>query len=325
MGGDKSKLHNILVMRQLGNIFLNVYLRSAKGVAMAKKLLDTEEEKIIRKLLDDASIARDALPYTDEFAELKKQFHNLTNRELSDSEFWRALTKVGKRGGRSGPKKPRTLSPELSDIEHLEIYRLLPDGTGIRDRLPYTHAFDVIHRRFKILTHNNLKQRDFWRAILHVAKYGSKPKSVFEKAPLGNLHPETVDVLEKQNPWWLGKKGKKTESYRRWAFNTILDIIQGKTISQVVLSGPRRVGKTVIQDQLIEQLLIINKVEPKQILHVQFDDLLWLGEQQQPILSIVKWYEKNVLGMSINEYTQKGKNSIYFLMRFKTLINGLLS
>ena len=191
--------------------------------------------------------------------------------------------------------------------------------TGIRDRLPYTPAFDEIHRRFKILTHNNLNKRDFWRAILHVAKYGPKPKSVFEKAPLGNLHSETVDVLEKQNPWWLGKKGKKTESFRRWAFNTIFDVIQGKTISQVVLSGARRVGKTVIQDQIIEQLLVINKVEPKQILHVQFDLLPWLGAQAQPILSIVKWYEKNVLGMSINEYAQKGKKVYLFFDEIQNL------
>jgi hypothetical protein len=259
------------------------------------------------------------LPYTDEFSEIKTQFQKKANRELSDSEFWISLTRVGKQGGRSGKNKPRTHSPKLSDIEHLEIYRLLPEGTGARDRLPYTFEFDEIYRRFKKLTHNNLSKSDFWRAILHVAKYGSKPKSVFEKAPLGNLHSETVDELGKENPWWLGNKGKKTQSFRRWAYSDIIKYIQGRKIPHVVLSGPRRVGKTVIQDQIIEQLLVIDKIEPKQILHVQFDDLPWLGAIEQPILSIVKWYEKNVLCMTMNEYIRQGKKVYLFFDEIQNL------
>ncbi|MGW8255847.1 MAG: ATP-binding protein [Thermoguttaceae bacterium] len=287
---------------------------------MANKLT-FDGKKIIRGLLDKATVARDALPYTGEFAELKKQFENLSDRKLSDTDFWHALIQVGKGGGRSGTKKPRSPSPKLSDIERLEIYRLLPDGTGPRDRLPYTSAFDEICVRFNELTHNKLNKQEFWRAILRVAKSGPKLKSVFPKAPVGNLHSETVEILEKQNPWWLGKKGRKTLRFRRWSFYSILDIIQGSNISQVVLSGPRRVGKTVIQDQIIEQLLIINKIEPKQILHVQFDLLPWLGAQNQPIISIVKWYEQNVLGMSINEFAQKGKKVYLFFDEIQNLGN----
>ena len=76
----------------------------------------------------------------------------------------------------------------------------------------------------------------------------------------------------------------------------------------VVIRGSRRIGKSVLQSQLIEELLLLGRpdttrkpVHPSRILSVQFDDAPALGGISMPIQAIVRWYEQNVLKRSLNE------------------------
>ncbi|MGD0654385.1 MAG: AAA family ATPase [Thermoguttaceae bacterium] len=277
---------------------------------MAKTLDLTAEEKVILgNLLDGATIARDPLPYTDEFSRMKKVFQEKSGRTISNADFWTALNRVGKKGGHSGKK--RTSSPKLTDLQKLEIRRLLPEGTGARDRLPYTPEFKEIHDRFSKLTQTKFSEQDFWRALSSVAKNKPKPKPLFETVPHGKLLPVMAESLEKANPWWLGKESKTTKSFRRYVFEGVWEKLQGGFMPSVIVAGPRRVGKSVLKEQIIEQLLFIEKVYPSRILHVQFDDVPYLGSIMKPILSLVSWYEKQVLGMTINEFHKKNKQSVY--------------
>ena len=74
---------------------------------------------------------------------------------------------------------------------------------------------------------------------------------------LGNIM-ELEAELFKQNPWWEGKF--KEESYARDKYlQVVLENISSKEI--IVLTGLRRVGKTVIIKQIIKKLLENNKSE----------------------------------------------------------------
>jgi hypothetical protein len=168
----------------------------------------------------------------------------------------------------------------------LEILRLLPDGTGTRDRLPYTSEFDDIHRQFIKLTGTKLSKHDFWRAVASFAKRSRKPKPVFEEAPLGGLPRAAVEILEFTNPWWRGESPPETQRYRRWAFHEAWRRLENNLTPAVAVRGPRQVGKSTIQQQVIEQLLLIEGVSPARILRVQFDDVPQLGTLRQPIVSI---------------------------------------
>ena len=127
---------------------------------------------------------------------------------------------MGKRGGLARPKSRKTKvpSPRLTTEQQLELLRLLPDGIGNRDQLPYTDGSTLLHRQFNKLTRANLDKREFWRVLSRVGKQSRKPQPLFEADSVGGLHEELVQFLELQNPWWSGKPAKPTERFRRWAF-----------------------------------------------------------------------------------------------------------
>ncbi|MCC7294200.1 MAG: ATP-binding protein [Phycisphaerales bacterium] len=259
--------------------------------------------------MDKSDLPRDALPYTDEFDQLKHRFEKDRKATITDLAFWRMLSSIGKGGGlgkKSGKKKaPRT--PTLSAEEQLEILRLMPDGIGNRDHLPYTPKFDDLHRRFAKLTGKKLSKHELWRGVSRVAKLSRKPKPLFETAPLGGLDKELVEFVEFQNPWWKAQPAPEAKRFKRWAFEAVVDRLQSGLEKIVVIRGSRRVGKSVIQNQLVERLLLLEKVNPAHIFYVQFDEIPKLGTMTQPILSLVRWYEDNVLKCTLNAAARRGE------------------
>lgn len=82
-----------------------------------------------------------------------------------------------------------------------------------------------------------------------------------------------LKVLSAYNPWW--KTGsvnpKLSKSYKRFAFHEAMKRLDEKTIRRlIVLTGSRRVGKTTIQYQMIEQLLQ-RGVSPQKIVFISMD------------------------------------------------------
>jgi predicted AAA+ superfamily ATPase len=270
---------------------------------------DSYKTEIIELLLRKAKYPRDALPYTNEFVALRKEFEESLGTTISNHEFWKLLGRIGKRGGfkNTEKKKRGPDSRSLTEWEQLEILRLFPDGIGSRDDLPYTGRFDGLYNQFHHLTGLNLTKYEFWRGVSRVAKRSRKPKPVFETAPLGGLLPETVDFLERNNPWWRGQPQKQLPSLLRWAYREAYNRLNSDIAPVVVLKGPRQVGKTTIQQQLIDHLLRYDNVSPDRILRVQFDDTPALGVLRNPIETIIKWYEKNVLKSTLNQAAAAGK------------------
>lgn len=118
---------------------------------------------------------------------------------------------------------------------------------------------------------------------------------------------ETVDFLERNNPWWKGQPQKQLPSLLRWAYRDAYDRLHSDIAPVVVLKGPRQVGKTTIQQQLIDHLLRYDRVSSDRILRVQFDNTPSLGVLKNPIETIIKWYEKNVLKCTLNQAAAAGK------------------
>lgn len=263
---------------------------------------------IVRKLLEKTESPRDALPYSAEFVSLKQEFEKKAEGRISNADFWQLLAKVSKRGGLSKPgarkRSPKTRRTTLE--QRLEILRLFPEGIGSRDNLPYTTRFDDAYRQFSRTTSTRFTKHEFWRAVSSVAKYSRKPEPIFESAPLGGLPDDTVRALERMNPWWRASPLPDVPSIRRDAFESIWAQMHSGIAPVVALRGPRQVGKTTIQHQIIEQLLFIEQIDPRWILRVQFDDTPALGLLQSPIEAIVRWYEENVLLQSINSAGRLG-------------------
>src|ERR1019366_5038160 len=121
--------------------------------------------------------------------------------------------------------------------------------------------------------------------------------------PKARLSDALVADLRRMNPWWEGKPGKQLPATRRHLVGQILSRLEKRIAPIVVVRGPRQVGKTTAQLQLIEQLLA-EGYRPINILRVQCDELPGLMNLPEPILQMVTWFESAILGKTLNEAAQ---------------------
>ena len=133
---------------------------------------------------------------------------------------------------------------------------------------------------------------------------------------------EFIAVIERHNPWWAGKPGHEAGIYpfKRWPFRIIKKRLEDGLAPIVVIRGPRQVGKTVLQYQVIEELLR-ERVRPERILRIQFDELPSFSSTRfkEPIFRIIDWYEKNVLKSTLNEVARKGEPAYLFFDEVQNL------
>ena len=119
---------------------------------------------------------------------------------------------------------------------------------------------------------------------------------------------EILRIISKYNPWWTGNKipKAKTLDYRRRFFYTLMHEIDTNKI--VAVLGPRRVGKTVLIYQVIEQLLR-DKVSPENIIYVSLDDTE-LKRESIKINNILETYYRLILKKPFDE----SKETVYVFL-----------
>ncbi|MBM4018371.1 MAG: ATP-binding protein [Planctomycetes bacterium] len=141
-------------------------------------------------------------------------------------------------------------------------------------------------------------------------------RDIFDK---DRLPPELDSFIRDTNPWWEGKPDKPLPPYRRWAFQVTLKKLSSGLAPIAVLRGPRQVGKSILQSQLIQHFLSQKIVEPNRILRVQFDEIPSLRGLTDPVLSLARWFENRVLGVSFNEAAAADRPAYLFLDEVQNL------
>ncbi len=85
--------------------------------------------------------------------------------------------------------------------------------------------------------------------------------------------PDTViRDLHRQNPWWSGGSLPVLPPFRRWPYQKLRERLDKPIAPVLVIRGPRQIGKTTLQMQVIRDLLDTG-IAPARILRVQFDEL----------------------------------------------------
>jgi predicted AAA+ superfamily ATPase len=88
----------------------------------------------------------------------------------------------------------------------------------------------------------------------------------------------------------------------------------------VVVRGPRQIGKTTAQLQVLGDLLQ-DGIPAKNIFRLQADELPELAKLDEPIPRLVDWYESNILGVTLNEAAHRGEKTYLFLDEVQNLKN----
>lgn len=99
---------------------------------------------------------------------------------------------------------------------------------------------------------------------------------------------QAMKVLWQYNPWWRTPTAVKgnAKPQRRLAYYEALQMLKHTSIRRfVVLSGVRRVGKTTILYQIIDDLIQEN-INPKNILYVTFDNPIFKLVNVDTVMSI---------------------------------------
>ena len=124
--------------------------------------------------------------------------------------------------------------------------------------------------------------------------------------------------LNRLNPWWRNKPQEPLPKFKRWAFSVALQRLLAGLTKITVLTGPRQVGKSTLTLQII-QTFLDEGVDPKHIFYVQFDELPELFELEEPILRLSDWFEKQILGKTLNEAAHGGRPAYFFLDEVQNL------
>lgn len=140
-----------------------------------------------------------------------------------------------------------------------------------------------------------------------------------ERDPLfGRLPLELSENIRSINPWWRNEPPSDLPKFHRWAFRRLRHLLDKGMTPATVLRGPRRVGKTILLKQIIQELLK-EGIPSNHILYVPFDELPSLKGIQEPVLAVARWYEQEILKTSFNAAAKAGKPVYIFLDEVQNL------
>ncbi len=138
-------------------------------------------------------------------------------------------------------------------------------------------------------------------------------------APNAPLPGATDRVLRRMNPWWQGDAAPLLPPHRRHLVGQIRRRLASRLAPIVVVRGARQIGKTTSQLHLLTDLLA-EGVPARRILRVQFDELGSLrGLGEDPVLRLVAWFERAILGKSLNQAARDDEATFLFFDEVQNL------
>jgi predicted AAA+ superfamily ATPase len=125
-------------------------------------------------------------------------------------------------------------------------------------------------------------------------------------------------TIRNANPWWRGEPIAGVPAFHRWAFEPVYTRLTHGLAPAIVLRGPRQIGKTTLLNQVVNRL-IQDGVDPRRLFRLQFDDLGELRTLSLPVVELVEWYTREVLGVTLNKAAAEGKAPFLFLDEVQNL------
>ena len=125
------------------------------------------------------------------------------------------------------------------------------------------------------------------------------------------LPPKLVETLHQSNPWWRGEPAPPVPPTRRHLVGQVRQRLEFGITPIVAVPGPRGVGKSTMQLQMINDLLD-EGVPPHHIIRVPLDEVTVTDDMLDPILRITSWIERNITPDTFNTLAHQGQTAYLF-------------
>ena len=127
--------------------------------------------------------------------------------------------------------------------------------------------------------------------------------------PLPN---ELVETLHRSNPWWRGDPTPPVPATRRHLVGLVRQHLGFGITPIVAVPGPRGVGKTTTQLQIIRRPAGLRAYHPHHIIRVPLDEVTVTEDMLDPILRITSWFERNITPATFNALAHQGQPAYLF-------------
>jgi predicted AAA+ superfamily ATPase len=126
------------------------------------------------------------------------------------------------------------------------------------------------------------------------------------------LAPGLIQDIRRMNPWWEQDQLPVLPETRRHLVRELRRRLESRLAPIVVVRGPRRIGKTTAQLQLLSDFLA-EGVPPQNVFRMQCDELPELMKVPEPLLRLTDWFEKSILKKSLNQAAHDRERTYLFL------------
>ena len=133
--------------------------------------LNAIEQEHLQELYDAAGVARDELPYTEQFQKLCQDFQDRTFKNADPEQVFAAIIKYVKSSTCAA-----TPSDSVATDEQIEQLKALLKRQGRSTRtLPYSSEYDSLLKDFRSVIGSEMTEREFWMALCRVQSRSRRP------------------------------------------------------------------------------------------------------------------------------------------------------
>jgi len=125
--------------------------------------LNAIEQEHLQELYDAAGVARDELPYSEQFDQIVQGFQDRTFKNAEKEQVFGAILKYVRSS--SNTASGIVLESKLSDEQLKQLKSLLPRHARAGKILPYSDEFEAARKEFAKLSGVELSEQEFWQAM----------------------------------------------------------------------------------------------------------------------------------------------------------------
>jgi hypothetical protein len=155
--------------------------------------LSAIDQEHLQELYDAAGVARDELPYSEQFEKLCIDFQDRSFKNAAPEQVFGALLKYVRSSTNSSKN---TEQPPLNPEQIKQLKIILPRHSTNGKVLPYSDEFETALQEFNKAAALTLSQLEFWRALVQAQGGKRRPPPRRAKAvePAANTETETTDA-----------------------------------------------------------------------------------------------------------------------------------